>query len=1101
MKSSSFLRTSPGLPLPIGISTSSVPRHLRGMNVFRCTGTRWLWALALAAALLLAFQPVPVAVAKGSSVTMTLVTYTNTTALEGSTSDIAVMVLALDRTLATGETLTVPLQFEGAQLNREFRLVLDDSRLTVDGVEYHDAQGVSLSGQTVTFTGPTRESRILRYQPAEGGTQVVISLFGKEDFDIEDERIRVSLGTLTYTGISGVAGKRAGSGWYTIEDDDKPPPGVTITESASTSVAENSGTDTYEVVLDSPPTDDVTVTVTSGDPGAATVNKQGGVAGATQTLTFTTSTWATGQTITVTGVNDRIDNPGDSRSSTITHTTSSTDANYNNLEVRDVTVTVTDDDAAPTAVDLTVSDSNVSEGDGPQTITVTAKVEGESLFGEQKTVAVAVAGSGGQNVVGFTVMPDSFDITINAGARHGEETFALTPADNTVEEEDETITVSGTLNGVIVNSSDITLADDDETGTTLVANFASASSTAAESAGTHTITLDLEPAPANAITVEYTVGGTAVPDTDYAGLSGSVNISGGATTATISVVITDDTAQEGAETVILTLTDGTGYTVGSRGTHTLTITANDTPELLFTGTPVRVAEGATGTYSVRLATQPSSAVTVVITSTNGDVTVNPSSLTIQPNTWNSARTVTVSAGEDPDTSGDSATLNHAASGGDYDGVSGSVTVSVTDNDAPSLPTLTITGGGAVTEGSNASFTIMASPAPPGSITVRYGVSQSGSFVAPGELGGSKTRSFSGSSQTFTIPTQGDSTDETNGSVTVTLQTGNGYTLGSSRSATVTVRDNDPPRGSGGGGHSFVSANAAPVFVEGGRAVRTVEANQPPGSLVGNPIRARDSDSHDLTWSILTTRDAFEIDASTGQLRTKITLDADASYRVLVHVRDNEGAFDTIEVSVTVTRPELTSTSTPTPTPTPTATPTSVPVSPLQSRIVLTSTSTPTPTPTPTATPTPVPLVAIPGGENGLVGWLLVGGSIMGMGALGYVGSRRYQLLKRESPGAGLKHPTAASLGAHPHGFARVRVRGWAGGALVALRSLPGRLIVLGLVTATDIGSSIEDLRTRPRGRHSAQSRRDAPCITSGRRRERFFLLLRRRLFRRKRRIP
>ncbi|MDE2843088.1 MAG: hypothetical protein OXN21_06875 [Chloroflexota bacterium] len=269
-------------------------------------------------------------------------------------------------------------------------------------------------------------------------------------------------------------------------------------------------------------------------------------------MTFTTSTWETAQTITVSGVNDSIDNPGDTRSSTITHTTSSTDADYNNLEVQDVTVTVNDDDATPTTVDLAVSSSRVSEGDGPQTITVTATVDGASLFGVQKTVAVTVAGSGGQNVVGFTATPTSFDITINTGERDGSATFTLTPTDTTVEENDETITVSGTLSGVTINPSEITLADDDGS----VVNFASASSTAAESAGTHTIMLNLSPASASDITVNYSVSGSATSGTDYTALGGSVDVEGGETSATISVSITDDSVQEDGETIILTLTGG-----------------------------------------------------------------------------------------------------------------------------------------------------------------------------------------------------------------------------------------------------------------------------------------------------------------------------------------------------------------------------------------------------------------------------------------------------------------------------------------------------------------------------------------------------------------
>ena len=125
--------------------------------------------------------------------------------------------------------------------------------------------------------------------------------------------------------------------------------GVVVSES-SLSVAENGGAATYAVVLNSQPAHDVMVAVASGTPGAATVNAAGGTPGAAQTLTFSPSgsnAWNTAQTIIVAGVDDNIDNPEDSRSSTISHAISSLDANYNNLSLPNVTVTVIDDDDAP----------------------------------------------------------------------------------------------------------------------------------------------------------------------------------------------------------------------------------------------------------------------------------------------------------------------------------------------------------------------------------------------------------------------------------------------------------------------------------------------------------------------------------------------------------------------------------------------------------------------------------------------------------------------------------------------------------------------------------------------------------------------------------
>ena len=58
--------------------------------------------------------------------------------------------------------------------------------------------------------------------------------------------------------------------------------------------------------------------------------------------------------------------------------------------------------------------------------------------------------------------------------------------------------------------------------------------------------------------------------------------------------------------------------------------------------------------------------------------------------------------------------------------------------------VTIAGGGPVTEGGAATFTLTGTPAPPADITVSLTVAQSGNYVAAGDLG----------SKTVNIPTSG-----------------------------------------------------------------------------------------------------------------------------------------------------------------------------------------------------------------------------------------------------------------------------------------------------------------------------------------------------------
>ncbi len=144
-------------------------------------------------------------------------------------------------------------------------------------------------------------------------------------------------------------------------------------------------------------------------------------------------------------------------------------------------------------------------------------------------------------------------------------------------------TVIATLSFVGPPPSDVTLGTSTHTHTILNDDtvppvavwFASASSSAGEGAGTRNIGVNLNPGPTSAITLGYGVGGTATSGSDFTALSGTVSVTSGATSVNIAVAITDDSAVENPETVTLTLTDGSGYTVGSTNRHTLTITDND----------------------------------------------------------------------------------------------------------------------------------------------------------------------------------------------------------------------------------------------------------------------------------------------------------------------------------------------------------------------------------------------------------------------------------------------------------------------------------------------------------------------------------------------
>ena len=79
-----------------------------------------------------------------------------------------------------------------------------------------------------------------------------------------------------------------------------------------------------------------------------------------------------------------------------------------------------------------------------------------------------------------------------------------------------------------------------------------------------------------ALTVNYTIAGSATKGTDYNNLTGTATFAAGSTTALVDINPVNDTAVENAETIVLTLANNSAYQVGTANTATVTIADNDT---------------------------------------------------------------------------------------------------------------------------------------------------------------------------------------------------------------------------------------------------------------------------------------------------------------------------------------------------------------------------------------------------------------------------------------------------------------------------------------------------------------------------------------------
>ena len=147
-----------------------------------------------------------------------------------------------------------------------------------------------------------------------------------------------------------------------------------------------------------------------------------------------------------------------------------------------------------------------------------------------------------------------------------------------------------------------------------VVDFNATSSSGAESVSSTDLTVDLSATSGQNVTVDYAVTGTATGSgTDYTLANGTLTISAGATSGTITIAgIVDDSIDEPNETVIVTLSSPNNATLGSDNVHTYTITDNDNaPVVDFNTTSSNGAESvASKALTVDLSAASSQNVTV-----------------------------------------------------------------------------------------------------------------------------------------------------------------------------------------------------------------------------------------------------------------------------------------------------------------------------------------------------------------------------------------------------------------------------------------------------------------------------------------------------------
>ena len=530
-------------------------------------------------------------------------------------------------------------------------LVVNPDRLAVpeDGSGTFTVKLATQPSDTVTVTVESGDSGVLSasatlvFTTTTWDTPQPVAVTGVDDDDAADNSVTV---TSTASSADGNYDGEAAEVTVTVTDDDVLGLIVNPTEM---DICED-GTGSFGVRLATQPTADVTVSVSSGDTGVATVP-------ATQ-LTFTTLTWDAVQQVTVSGV---LDTDTDDEATTITVMASGGD--YAG-ETAEVAVRVMDVDVLGLVVDP--GSLNIDE-DGTDTFDVWLATQ------PSQTVSVTVgSGDTGAATVPSTTLvfttlnwetPQSVTVTGVDDADTGDETVTVTVSASGGNYGGETFLVTVTVNdddrprggfvnrelasGLVVSPELLRIAED----------------------GLGTFSVKLASRPSSTVSVKISSA-----DIGAATVSNSLlvfNTVNWSTAQSVSVAGVDDTdSLDESVSITATALSTRGDYNGKSATVAVTVTDADTAGLVVNPGSLTVGEDGTGTFSVKLATQPSHSVSVTVASADtGAATVPSTALVFTTLNWGTAQSVAVTGVDDTDAGDETITITATAASddGDYDG--------------------------------------------------------------------------------------------------------------------------------------------------------------------------------------------------------------------------------------------------------------------------------------------------------------------------------------------------------------------------------------------------------------------------------------------------
>ena len=465
-----------------------------------------------------------------------------------------------------------------------------------------------------------------------------------------------------------------------------------------------------------------------------------------------------------------------------------------------VAFTINEDDGLPV---ITVTGVNITEGGAAADISFSLD-KNAGAGGVSITAVVDTDNSTATETIDYTL--SSTTVSITEGSQTG--TITVTVVDDGIDEADnETFVLILTATGATFSggsntgSVSNTIVDDDGAPVLSVASFAVADS----SASTVNFAVTLVGETARDVSIAYVIDATgssaATEGTDYTlGASSPLVIAAGTKSGMIPIsILADGTSGEGAETIVLDLTATNATFAGGSTTETVTGTITDLPIVsLSTKFIDGVGDADYFEYTVTLSEAPGSGNTLSVFVSNDSFPLNLSHNSSVLFTGDeTSKTNRVTFSQTYDDTGDPVAdlVVRVTSHATYTINPAQSSLRVPVLDAISAPTVSVTtSAGNVDEGGNFDVVLTASDelTSGDSITVNIAVADTGTVSGYFDAYTPTPVTISGDTKTATvnITTNGDDQDRGDGEITLQVEPGVGYKVGTPSSVAFTINEDD-----------------------------------------------------------------------------------------------------------------------------------------------------------------------------------------------------------------------------------------------------------------------------------------------------------------------